>query len=58
MMEPYGSKAVDHSGLFGGFHTNTVLDYKGEGARYKLRSSLSRQHDLHHHVSVENSSQV
>ena len=57
MMEPYGAGAVGHPGLFRGVPMNTALDYKREGALCKLQSSQLRQHDMHHHVSVEDSSQ-
>ena len=46
------AEVVGHPGLFRG-----LLDYKGKGARCKLESSHSRQHNLHHHVSVGDSSQ-
>ena len=55
MMEPQRAEAVGHLVSFG-FQINTALDYKGEGAQGKLQFSHSRQHDLHHHVSVEDSS--
>ena len=57
MVEPHGAEAVDHPRLFHGFPINTALEYKGEGPQRKLQSSHSRQHDLHHLVSVEDSSQ-
>ena len=54
---PHGTEAVGHPFLFRGFTINTALDYKGKGARCKLESSQSRQHGMHHHVSVGDSSQ-
>ena len=55
-MEP-GAEAVDHPGLFRGFPINAALDYKVKGARCKLESNHSRQHNLHHQVSVGDTSQ-
>ena len=57
MIEPHGAEAAGHFGLFRGFPINSALDCIGKGARCKLESSHSRQHDLHHHVSVGDSSQ-
>ena len=57
-MEPHGDGAVGHPALFRGFPIITALDYEGKEARCKLESSHSRQHDLHHHVSVGDSPAV
>ena len=60
-MEPHGADAVGHPGPFRGFPINTahwITKEKRLDVRLKLESSHSRQHDLHHHVSVGDSSTV
>ena len=52
MRESHGAEAVGHPGLFRGFPINTAQDHKRKEARCKPEFSHSRQHNLHHHVSV------